>query len=196
MAGRRLAALLALAALAAAGCGGDDGGDPVEGDGYSYSTPDGWQDLADAGGDEDVDFHGFRPDTAVIGEREDGFATNVNVVVQGGGLPPNITTRQFAQANIAGLRAPSRAGLPPEVAASIEALNVREISVPEPAELGGEDALAWEYRSTQAGTELRVRQVAAVRDRTGYTVTLTAGPGQFEEGRDALDEVAGSWEWD
>jgi photosystem II reaction center protein PsbP len=193
---RRLASLLAVAVLAAAGCGGD-GGDPVEGNGYSYSTPDGWDDLSDTAQDEEgLNFHGIRPDTVVVGERQDGFATNVNVVVQGAGLPPDITARAFADANIAGLRSPARAGLPSEVSRSIEAMNVREISAAQDAELGGEEAVAWEYLTTQGGKDLRIRQLAAVMDRSGYTVTLTALPGQFEKGREALDEVAESWEWD
>jgi hypothetical protein len=197
MAIRRVAALLALAAFAAAGCGGDDRGDPVEGDGYSYSTPDGWDDFSDTAQEEEgLSFDGIRPDTVVVGERQDDFATNVNVVVQGEGLPPGISARTFADANIAGLRSPAQAGLPPSVAQSIEAMDVREISEPEDAELGGEEAVAWEYLTTQGGKDLRIRQLAAVMDRAGYTVTLTALPGQFEEARGALDEVAESWEWE
>jgi hypothetical protein len=193
---RSLAALLVLAALAAAGCGGDDG-DPVEGDGYSYSTPDGWDDFSERAEEEDeLSFRGIRPDTVVVGETEDDFATNVNVVVQDGGLPGDITARQFADANIAGLRSPAQAGLPPQVARSIEALDVRDVSRPEDAELGGEEAVAWEYRTTQGGRDLRVRQVVAVMDRSGYTVTLTALPTQFDDGVDALDQVAESWEWE
>jgi hypothetical protein len=40
---------------------------------------------------------------------------------------------------------------------------------------------------------VRVRQVAAVMDRSGYTVTLTVLPERFDEGADALDEVLESW---
>jgi photosystem II reaction center protein PsbP len=194
---RPLAALLALAALAMAACGGDDGGDPVEGDGYSYATPDGWDDFSDTAQDEeDLNFHGIRPDSMVVGERQDDFVTNVNVVVQKGSLPGNITARAFAEANLAGLRSPAQAGLPPRVARSIEAMKVREISETQDAELGGEEAVAFEYLTTQAGKDLRIRQLVAVMDRSGYAVTLTAMPGQFEDGLDALDEVADSWEWE
>jgi hypothetical protein len=192
-----LAALLALAAFAAAACGGEDGGDPVEGDGYSYATPDGWDDFSDSTQDEeDLNFHGIRPDSIVVGERQDDFVTNVNVVVQKGSLPGNITARAFAEANLAGLRSPTQAGLPPRVARSIEAMKVREISETQDAELGGEEAVAFEYLTTQAGKDLRIRQLVAVMDRSGYAVTLTAMPGQFEDGLDALDEVADSWEWE
>jgi hypothetical protein len=169
----------------------------VEGNGYSYSAPDGWDDFTEAAkGEESLNFHGIRPDTVVADESEDDFATNVNVVVQDEALPPNVTTRQFADANMAGLRSPAQAGLPLEIVQSIEALNVRDVTLPEDAELGSEEAVAWEYLTTQRGKDLRVRQLVAVVDRSGYTVTLTAVPGQpFEDGRDALDEVAESWEW-
>jgi hypothetical protein len=193
----RLAALLALAALAAAGCGGDDGGDPVEGDGYSYTTPDGWEDFSDGAQEEEtLNFRGIRPDTVVVGESEEDFATNVNVVVQERSLAGNVTAQAFAEANLAGLRSPARAGLPPEVAHSIEAMNVREVSEPQDAELGGDEAVTFEYLTTQAGRDLRIRQLVAVMDRSGYAVTLTAMPDQFEEGLDALDEVGESWEWE
>jgi hypothetical protein len=189
--------LLAALALAAAGCGGDDGGDPVEGEGYSYSTPDGWDDVTDdAQDEEELEFFGVRPDTLVTGDSEDGFATNVNVVTQGG-VPPNVTTRQFADVNMATLRSPAQAGMPLEIARSIEALNVRDITTPEDAQLGGEEAVAFEYLTTQRGRDLRIRQLVAVMDGSGYTVTLTAVPGdQFDEGREALDGVADSWEWE
>jgi hypothetical protein len=193
---RRLAALLALAALAAAGCSDEDG-DPVEGNGYSYSVPNGWNEFSEeAQEDPGADFHGSRPDTAVIGEQRQDFTSNVNVVVQEDSLPGNLTTQAFADANIAGLRTPAQAGLPREVEESIERLDVRGISKPEEIELGGEKAVAWEYRTTNFGSDLRVRQVAAMMDGAGYTVTLTTVPGRFEEGLAALDEVVESWRWE
>ena len=192
---RRLAAL-ALAALAVAGCSDEDG-DPVEGNGYSYSVPDGWDDFSEeARDDPGADFHGSRPDTAVVGEQRDDYTSNVNVLVQEESLPGNLTTQAFADANIAGLRSPAQAGLPPEVAESIESLDVRDISEPEEIELGGEEAVAWEYRTTNFGSDLRVRQVAAVMDGVGYTVTLTTGSGRYEDGLEALDEVVETWEWE
>jgi hypothetical protein len=193
---RRLAALLALCALAAAGCSDEDG-DPVEGNGYSYSVPDGWHDFSEEARDDPAaNFHGSQPDTAVIGEQRDDYTSNVNVVVQEEGLPGNLTTKAFADANIAGLRTPAQAGLPPEVAESIERLNVRDISEPEEIELGGEEAIAWEYRTTNFGSDLRVRQVAALNDDVGYTVTLTAVSGRYKDGLEALDEVVETWEWE
>jgi hypothetical protein len=195
MATRRLAAVLALAALAAAGCGGDDEDeDPVEGNGYSYSVPDGWEDVSDRA-EEELEVGGFRPDSLVTGESEDDFATNVNVIREDG-LPEGVTAAQYADVSLAGLRDPAGAGLPPEVAETIEDLNPTQISEPRDAELDGEEAVAWDYRSTQDGRDVRVRQMAAVMDGAGYTVTLTVLPARFKEGNGAFDEVLESWSWE
>jgi hypothetical protein len=195
MATPRLLALLALAAIALAGCDGDDeNGEPVEGTGYTYSVPDGWEDVSDQA-EEEIDVGGFRPDTLVIGESEDDFATNVNVIREDG-LPDGATAAQYADASLAGLQDPAGAGLPPEVAQAVESANLRQISEPRDAELDGEEAVAWGYRGTQDGRDVQVRQVAAVMDGAAYTLTLTVRPDRFDEGAGALDEIVESWEWD
>jgi hypothetical protein len=192
---RSLLALLALAAVTLAGCNGDDENEePVEGTGYTYAVPDGWEDVSDQA-EEEIDVGGFRPDTLVIGESEDDFATNVNVIREDG-LPNAVTAAQYADASLAGLRDPVGAGFPPEVAQAIEDGNLREISDPRDAELDGEEAFTWDYRGTQDGRDVRVQQVAAVMDGAGYTLTLTVLPDRFDEGDEALDEVVESWQWE
>jgi hypothetical protein len=194
MATRSLVALLAVAAVALAGCSGDDeDAEAVEGTGYTYSLPDGWKDLSDPA-EEEIEIGGFRPDTLVLGEREDGFATNVNVIREDG-LPDAVTAAQYTDASLAGLRDPVGAGMPPEVAEAIEDGNLRQISEPRDAELDGEEAFAWDYRGTQDGRDVRVEQVAAVMDGVGYTLTLTVLPASFDEGSEALDQVVESWKW-
>jgi hypothetical protein len=195
MAIRSLLVLLALAAVALAGCsGGDEDGEPVEGTGYTYAVPDGWEDVSEKA-EEEIDVGGFRPDTLVIGESEDDFATNVNVIREDG-LPNGITAAQYADASLAGLRDPVGAGVPPELAQAIERGNLRQISEPRDAELDGEEAFAWDYRGTQDGRDVLVQQVAAVMDGAGYTLTLTVLPDRFDEGKHALDEVVDSWTWE
>ena len=184
---------MAVAAVALAGCSGDEDAEPVEGTGYTYSVPDGWEDSSDPA-EEEIEIGGFRPDTLVVGEREDGFATNVNVIREAG-LPSGVTAAQYADASLAGLRDPVGAGMPPEVAQAIEEGNLRQISEPRDAELDGEEAFAWDYRGTQDGRDVRVRQVAAVMDGAGYTLTLTVLPNRFDEGSEALDQVIDSWSW-
>ena len=184
---------LAALALAVAGCGGDDD-DPVEGTGYTYSVPGEWEDVSERA-EEEIEVGGYRPDTLVVAEGEDGFATNVNVIREDG-VPERITAAQYAEVSVAGLRDPVAAGLPPELAQAVEALNPTRISEPRDAELDGEEALTWDYHSVQGGREVRVRQVATVMDGAGFTVTLTVLPDRFEEGAGALDEVVESWSWE
>ncbi len=184
---RRFGILLVVLSLA--GCGGDEQ-DQVEGTGYVYAVPDGWEE--EDGGDLDVG--PFRPDSLVVGETEDDFATNVNVIRED--VPSGFTAAQYAEVNLAGLRDPAAAGFPPKVAEMLESVNPSGITEPRDIELDGEEAVEWEYRSTQRGRNLRVRQVAGVMGGAGYTVTLTALRDGFEDGSEALDEVVETWSWE
>jgi hypothetical protein len=187
---RSLGILLALVALA--GCSEEDEERPqVEGTGYTYAVPGGWEE----GDEADPALGGFRPDSLVFGEREDDFTANVNVVREGG-VPDGVTVDDYAEASVAGLRNPAAAGLQPELVETVEELNPTRISELREAELGGEEAFAWDYRATQDGLRVQIRQVAVVMDGAGYTLTLTVLPNRFDEGNEALDEVVDSWEWE
>lgn len=193
MATRRLAALLALLALAGCDGGEEEERDPVEGSGYSFTVPDGWEHDREAA--SELEIGGFSPDSIVTGERVDGFLTNVNVVREEG-LPEGLTAAEYGEAGIATVRDPDAARLPPELAEVIEQANPTAFKGPRSTELGGEDAVSWEYTSTQDGTRLRQRQVGAVRDGAGFTVTLSAAPAAFGDGVEALEEVVESWRWE
>jgi hypothetical protein len=117
-------------------------------------------------------------------------------VIREPGVPRRVTAAQYAEVSIAGLRDPVGVGFPPEVAEKIQNLEPRGITQPQDAELDGEEAVEWEYSSTQEGRDLRVRQVAAVMGGAGYTVTLTVLPDGFEDGSEALDEVVETWSWE
>jgi hypothetical protein len=193
MATRRLA--LVLAALAVGGCdSAEEDSDPVDGTGYSYSVPEGWDDVSDQAGDQ-IEVARFSPDTLVVGAREDDFTTNVNVVREGG-VPEAVTPEEYAEVSLASLRDPAAAGLPPELAAEVGRLNPTRISRPGEIELDGQEAVAWTYRSIQNGRRVRVRQVATVMDGAGYTVTLTAVPAGYEDGAAGLEQVIESWRWE
>ncbi len=151
--------------------------------------PDGWE---EEDGD-DIEVGPFRPDSLVVGDREGGFATNVNVIREPG-VPADVTAAQYAEVSLAGLRDPAGAGYPPELVETIESLGPSGITEPRDAELDGEEAVTWDYRN--AGPETRVRQVTAVMGGAAYTVTLSALPAGFEEGADAFDEVIDSWRWE
>jgi hypothetical protein len=194
MAIRSLLALLAVAVFASGACGGDEDEDRVEGTGYTYSVPEGWE--AVSGRDEEaVEFGGVRPDSLVIGESRDDFATNVNVLREDG-VPERVTAARYAELSLSGLRDPASSGLPPEAVEAIEAANPRRISEPRGAELDGEEALAWDYVGTQDGRSVRVRQLAAVADGAGYVITLTVLADRFGEGAEALGQVVESWDWE
>jgi hypothetical protein len=187
---RSLGGILAALTIALVAACGDDAPERVDGQGYSYAVPDGWDQVED-----DVEIAGFRPDSAVIGDRDDGFRVNVNVVREGG-LPAGMTVAQYAEASIAGVRDPRAAGLPQELVDTVERMRPRQFTQPSTAEIGGEKAVTWEYVGTQGANDLHLRQVAAVMDGVAYTVTLSALPEQVDEGQDALDEVVDSWEWE
>jgi hypothetical protein len=191
----RLAALALALMAASAGCG--DEVERVDGRGYSYSVPDGWEDATEEAEDSpELDLGaGIRADTLVVGDREDGFVSNVNVIREPG-LPEGITAREYAEVSLTALRDPAASGFPPELVETLENLKPRRIGEIRDTELGGEDAATWDYTSNQEGRVLRIGQVAAVMDGTAYSVTLTAVSERFEEELGAFDEVLESWEFD
>jgi hypothetical protein len=193
MAIRSLVAGLAAALLALGGCSDEE--DRVEGSGYTYAVPDGWEDASDEASDIDLDIPRVLVDSAVIGERQDDFTTNVNVVREGG-VPAGVTSRQYGEVSIANLRDPAAAGYPPEVVEQLEEIDLDSIESLPGTDLDGREAVAWEYRDESAGDVTQVRQVAAVSEGVAYTVTLTAVPDDFENGTGALDEVVESWAWE
>jgi hypothetical protein len=194
MAIRSLLVALAAVALALAGCSDEE--DTVDGSGYTYAVPDGWQDASDEASDIDLDVQRILVDSAVTGAREDDFTTNVNVVRERG-VPAGVTARQYGKVSLANLRDPAAAGFPPEVVQELEDIDLESLEVLPGTDLGGREAVAWEYTDgSSGGTETQVRQVAAVNDGAAYTVTLTAAPDAFEEAIPALDEVVESWEWE
>lgn len=196
MAIRSLLVPLAAVALALGGCS-DEEEDRIDGNGYTYAVPDGWQDASDEASDIDLDVQRVLVDSAVIGDRQDDFTTNVNVVREEG-LPPGVTARQYAEVSLANIRNPAAAGFPPEVVQELEDVDPESVQSLPGTELAGRAAASWEYRdrSRSGGAETQVRQVAAVRDGTAYIVTLTAVPDAFEDGTAGLDEVVDTWEWE
>lgn len=190
---RSLLVPLAAAALALATCSNEE--NRVDGRGYTYAVPDGWKDASDEASDIDFDVEGLLVDSAVIGDREDDFTTNVNVVREGG-VPAGVTARQYGEVSLANLRNPAAAGFPPEVVKELGDIDLESLEVLPSTDVGGREAVAWEYRDSSGGGETQVRQVTAVNDGAAYTVTLTAVPGAFEDATPALDEVVESWEWE
>jgi hypothetical protein len=196
MAIRSLVVPLAAVALALSGCSDDEEEeDRVDGSGYSYAVPDGWEDASDEGSDIDLGVPTTLVDSLVIGERVDDFTTNVNVVREMG-LPAGTTARRYTQISLANLRDPAASGFPAEVVEQMEGIDQDSIEVVWDAELDGRNAVRWNYRTSAQGKETQIRQVSAVRDGVAYTVTLTAVPEAFEEGTEGFEELVYTWEWE
>ena len=112
MATRRFGTLLVVLALA--GCGGEEQ-DQVEGTGYVFAVPDGWEEEDG----EDIEVGTFRPDSLVVGEQR-GRLRHQRERDPRGRRPRTVTAAQYAEGSLAGLRDPAGVGFPPEVAEMIE----------------------------------------------------------------------------
>jgi len=181
LAGRGLGALAALA-LAATGCGG---GEPVEGSGYAYDVPEGWEEASE----ERVSEIAPLADTIVFGEESDGFATNINVVATGQ-VPEGTDLLTEVELGITTVQEqPEIFGLPEET----------EIEVTmEPAEttLAGETAFEDQYTTDTGSQMLLQRQVTSISpDGLAFTITATS-IGDAADRDMAMDEVLESWSWE
>ena len=179
-----LIALLAAAALAA-GCGSDEP-EPIDGDGYSFEAPEGWEDvtgdseeIADliggAGGDAAAAAAGAYDVAVVSDETSDDFRTNFNVGLQED-LPPGYDSLQFAEQNIAVFENPDQVeGLLPE-----GSMSTSSTIEPRRTTLGGETAYEVYYGLTTDEAEVEALQVFVVHDGTAYVGTYTAHPDVFD----------------
>ena len=182
----RIAALaVALAvALPLAACGDEeDGGRVAEGTGYELTVPDGWEDRSEEG--EDVEVEGFSPDVLLTGERDEGFTSNVNVVITsgtGGGIDAQVRAEREAleSGRLPGSEEPNPA---------------QDLTPVERTTLDGRTARAHEFGLTRGDDTVRLRQVFARYDGSGYTVTLTTAPDRFDEDREAFESMIESWRW-
>jgi hypothetical protein len=178
---------LVIAAVAIGACGGDDG-ERVDGDGYSYELPGGWDDRS-ASADE-ISAAGFQPDTIVADDPVEGFTPSVNVVRETS-LADDVDVNDYVELSRRNLSDPQALeqlgleGFEPQLEDE-----VRE------GELDGEDSSSFDYTANQQGKEVAFRQVYAIRDGTAYVLTYTALRDRFQDGTDALDEVIDSWEWE
>jgi photosystem II reaction center protein PsbP len=196
-----LAIGLLVGALLGGGCGGGDdeeepqnGGQPqaeetqapqeqeqqegaIEGTGYSFVPPEGWNDIS-----KQFEGSAIRVD-AVYAEPdpEQGFANNVNVVRETpSGLDPDrledyVTAFRQQAGSLA-----TDAGL----------------SETEEAELDGEPARSWTFESRrQEDPRVRQRQVVTIHDDGLYTITWTARHDAFEESEPELERLLDSWRW-
>ena len=184
---RRLTILL-VAALALAGCGEEEG-DRATGSGYGYELPEGWEEVS---GLAEFEAIGFNSDSVSRAEPEEGFATNVNVILETS-LAASLDVDRYSRAGLRLLRHPER--LSGEARTIFERIGATDFSETEEVVLDGEDARSTDYSSDQGGRALRLRVVSAIRDGTAYNITFSALRTHFAEDIEAMNEVVGSWEW-
>lgn len=184
---------LVVAMLAAAGCGDEgDEAQVVRGDGYQYELPEGWTNRSDDEGASGLDLGGFSPDTLVTDAPAEGFATNVNVVLESS-LTDDVGAEVYADAIRQSVADPASLG--GEVAETIERLNPRDIAPKRRLDLDGDAAYGFDYTGNRGRRVLRFRQVATVHDTTGYTITYTALRSRFRAGLDDLERLLDTWRW-
>jgi len=199
-----ISALLSLGLLA--GCGDSESSDEattVDGDGYAYTAPAGWEDvsgdgdkiseaLGDAGADVTAEDVGAAYDSVVVSDDESNdFRTNFNVLTQEG-IPAQLDSEGYAAENSRVLGNPTLAAqvLPDGLEIDYDGSPAEEVT------LGGEQAFALEYGASTPDNELEIRQILLVRDGTAYVGTLTAAVDSFDEGTGDLDEIVESWEFE
>jgi serine/threonine-protein kinase len=138
--------------------------------GFSLGYPDGWtlQDLQDSPADVAL---------AADESAADGFAENVNVLVQQ--VPEGLTLDQYTQTSKQGL----------------ETLQGFELGSEGSTNLGGESATWLEYEAVQQGVLLQFWQVWTVRGPKAYVVTYTGRGEGFDRFRMDVESIVRSFEF-
>jgi PsbP len=183
---RALVAVIVIVALVVAGgaVGGglllfssdDDsnasGGETLEGDGYSYTIPDGWSDTTSQTNTEGIDSVVRSDDDA------DGFHTNILVEVDAasGVTDPTQIEEQW-MTNIGR-----------SVNATPESIDATSID--------GQDAVGMRLETTTE--DIDVVQVAylTINADQVYSIALSASAGSEDEATEALQELLESWTWE
>lgn len=147
-------------------------GDTIDGDGYSYSLPDGW-------GVPDVEVPGFQPDTfAADLEDTDGFADNVNVLLSPAG---EVSSAEVGQAGVA----------------ELESAGYQDVTITTPATVDGVEAVHVEAGITENSTEVVMDQFYANNDAQTYIITFTFNATVTSADRATVYEsVLASWSWE
>jgi hypothetical protein len=201
---RRVAALAIVSSLTLAGCGGSDGGsdessdtdssssattdapddsdtdtdsdvdaatgDTISGTGFSFNAPEGWTDAKEV----------LPTALAVAANRgdSDGFSDNINV----------IEDKTIVDVD--------RDDLEKAVKRVLEGVNAQDVTIKDPVEVDGEEAVTVAASLEQNGTKYLTEQFAVSHDGKGYVVTFSFSDTVSEDDRDDLTEsVLETWKW-
>ena len=148
-------------------------GDRIEGQGYSYGLPEGWQDGTER-------FRAMSPllDTGALdNDARAGFSDNVNVI-------RNDTYPEMGLEEA-------------EQQFSEEAETVSEqVRIRERSEIGGQTAIHISGRTAMGKATVRTEQYSLYRDDAWYVVTFSFGEKTPDPAAQAdISTVLGSWEW-
>lgn len=147
-------------------------GDSIDGDGYTYAIPEGWEDVSD-------DPASAQADSAVrVSESGGAFGTNVNVLVSPSAGVTDIESLrdQFKQ--------------------QIEGMVDSPVKEVPDATIDGETAIGQTATTDQQGATLVFTQYFTAHEDSIYAVTLTAPQDQADAGASALDSIIASWKWE
>lgn len=185
-----LAAALALSLSTLAACGSDDDSSPsssasseksseptdeatddsAEGaastDDYSFTPPEGWQDVSDTVPQADLAFADTTPD---------GFAENINVITLDS--PGDVNDGALAQAT-----------------QQLEALGATDIQSFDSPDVDGEKSVA--VSAIAGDGTYQTLQVFTFHDGKSFTLTITTPTGtSMDDQTDLFDSILNSWTW-
>lgn len=156
--------------------GGDsdqaDGND-IQGTGYSFSLPDGWEvPTQDIPGTEQTD--SFAADLT----DDDGFADNVNVIRIDPAPVDDLDQLEDA------------------LKAELEGAGAKDVTVRDRIEVDGEEAVRVASSQDQQGATYLTEQVNAIHDGVSYVITFSFSDSVSEGDRDDVAEsILDTWKW-
>lgn len=147
-------------------------GDNIDGEGYTYAIPQGWEDV----GDEPTS---AQADSAVrVSDSGGSFGTNINIIITpSGGVTDLESLRDTFKRQIEGI-----------VDSPVEEVDDVVID--------GEPAIGQTASADQQGTKLVFTQYFVAHEDNIFAVTLTAPQAETENGTAALQSILSSWIWD
>lgn len=192
---RRIAALAIVSTLALAGCGGSDDDKPaadaktsstaepsdaeaatgstIEGTGYSFSVPDGW----------DV------PDQKIPGtEQTDTFAANLT---DSDGFADNVNVIRLDPAPLKELDPLEKA-----LANELTTAGSKDVTVQDREQIAGDEAIHISSKQNQQGKTYLTEQYNAIHDGVSYVVTFSFSDTVSPADRDTIaGSVLTTWTW-
>ena len=147
-------------------------GDVIDGEGYTYAIPEGWEDV----GDEAA---AAQADSAVrVSDTGGAFGANVNVIV----------TPDAGVTDIESLR--------DQFQQQIEGMVDSKVEAVEDTTIAGEPAIGQTASRDQSGEMLIFTQYFVAHEGSIFAITLTTPEDEAADSEAALDTILSSWAWE